>query len=128
MDPVIVDNIKIEVKSFFKGNLPAGGFKRFFFGYHVQVTNFSDVPVQLVRRSWEIYEGDGEVAFVEGSGVVGLQPILEPNKSFSYSSGCHLYFPLGKMQGSYLFKNLLTNELFRVKIPAFTLEVPFALN
>ncbi len=38
---------------------------------------------------------------VEGQGVVGAQPILEPGESFTYQSVCPLETPRGRMKGSY---------------------------
>jgi ApaG protein len=60
--------------------------------------------------------------------VVGQKPILEPNTSFTYTSGCPLMSEFGKMSGYYTFLNLNSQETFQVEIPAFSLTTIFAQN
>jgi ApaG protein len=38
---------------------------------------------------------------VHGPGVVGEQPVIEPNANFEYTSGCPLPTPFGSMAGSF---------------------------
>ena len=68
------------------------------------------------------------VEVVNGLGVVGQQPVIEPGESFTYTSGCPLISSIGKMEGYYLFLNLADNSTFKVQIPAFELIPNFALN
>jgi ApaG protein len=44
--------------------------------------------VQLVSREWTISDGRGARHQVQGEGVVGEQPVIEPGGSFDYVSGC----------------------------------------
>jgi ApaG protein len=58
---------------------------------------------------------------VEGDGVVGQQPILEPGHLHEYVSGCNLKSGLGKMRGSFLHGKIFDGKLLEVKIPEFQL-------
>lgn len=101
---------------------------QYFFSYQITILNRSIQPVQLVSRYWHILDGGLHEETVNGLGVVGQQPILEPNTSFTYSSGCPLMSEFGKMSGHYTFMNLATQETFQVEIPAFSLTTTFAQN
>lgn len=78
---------------------PAHG--RWIFSYQVQIMNDSDVSVQLVARRWTIVDADGDSHVVEGEGVVGKQPRLEPGQSFRYGSYCPLPTEWGTMEGTF---------------------------
>ena len=60
---------------------------------------------------------------MQGAGVVGEQPVLEPGESFEYTSGTPLTAPSGIMSGSYQMENT-RGEKFDVTIPAFSLDSP----
>lgn len=101
---------------------------QYFFSYQITIFNRSEQPVQLVSRYWNIVDGGLHEETVKGLGVVGQQPILEPNTSFTYTSGCPLMSEFGKMSGYYTFLNLTSQETFPVEIPAFSLTTIFAQN
>lgn len=101
---------------------------KYFFTYQITIQNLSDQTGQLISRFWKIKDGSGISEEVNGLGVVGLQPIIEPGESFRYTSGCPLISSIGKMEGHYLFTNLSDNSTFKVQIPAFELIPNFALN
>lgn len=101
---------------------------QYFFSYQITILNRSTQPVQLVSRYWLILDGGLHQETVKGLGVVGQQPILEPNTSFTYTSGCPLMAEFGKMSGYYTFLNLTSQETFQVEIPAFSLTTTFAQN
>jgi len=84
---------------------------RFVFGYRITIMNRRKDIVQLLRRHWVIKDADGERRDVEGAGVVGRTPILEPDESFEYSSGCPLETPWGTMEGTYTFRTVRAAEL-----------------
>lgn len=75
------------------------------FGYRIVIANQSDQAVQVVSRRWAIIDGNGKRRDVEGEGVVGQQPILEPGESFEYASFCPLPTQWGTMEGSYLLSS-----------------------
>ena len=101
---------------------------KYFFTYEIKIQNLSDQTGQLVSRYWEIKDGSGINEVVNGLGVVGQQPIIEPGDSFTYTSGCPLISAIGKMEGYYIFLNLADNSTFKVQIPPFELIPNFALN
>ncbi len=101
---------------------------QYFFSYQISIFNRSNQAVQLVSRYWQIYDGGLHQEIVKGLGVIGQQPILEPQTSFTYTSGCPLMAEFGKMQGHYTFLNLTHQETFQVTIPPFSLTTQFAQN
>ena len=100
---------------------PARG--RWFWAYHIRLENEGERPVQLLTRHWIITDGRGARHSVEGEGVVGEQPLIEPGASFDYVSGCPLATPSGAMQGSYRMVGE-DGASFDVEIPRFALVAP----
>ncbi|MCX7743779.1 MAG: Co2+/Mg2+ efflux protein ApaG [Flavobacteriales bacterium] len=100
----------------------------YFFSYHITICNFTDYAVQLMRRHWVIIDSSGEYREVEGPGVVGQQPVLQPGELYAYQSSCTFRAPIGKMRGTYLFEKLNAREAFEVEIPEFIMVVPSLLN
>lgn len=104
------------------------------FAYTITITNDGDVPVQLLSRHWVITDADNSVQEVRGEGVVGEQPVIQPGKSFRYTSGATLATPVGCMEGSYTMvphdgaQAVPEGEHFDVPIPAFSLHTPTALH
>lgn len=96
---------------------------QYFWAYRVVIENKSAQTVQLVSRYWHITDGEGKVEEVNGTGVVGEQPILKPGDSFEYTSGCPLATNSGIMEGHYRMK-LQNGEFLEVKIPGFSLDFP----
>jgi ApaG protein len=82
----------------------------------------------LNSRHWDIFDALNNKEIVEGEGVIGQQPMLAPQDSHTYSSGCLLNAPFGTMSGFYTMLNFSTGKTFKVYIPAFSLNAPFALN
>ena len=99
---------------------------RWFWVYHIRIENHGEMDVQLIDRHWEITDGRGSVHLVEGSGVVGEQPVIAPGGSYDYVSGCPLATPSGRMIGSYGMMDE-HGRRFTVAIPEFPLLDP-ALN
>jgi ApaG protein len=102
--------------------------EHFVFAYRIDIRNNSGYTVKLLRRHWFISDANGTVREVEGEGVVGRQPVLEPGESHQYMSGCNLKSGMGKMQGTYLMERLGNGDNFQVNIPEFTLMVPYRMN
>lgn len=78
---------------------PARG--SYVFAYHISITNGSIRSATLRRRRWLIIDADGERSAVEGDGVVGQQPLLEPGEIYQYTSFCPLETRWGTMEGAY---------------------------
>lgn len=93
---------------------------KFFFHYTVTIRNEGTEQVQLLSRHWEITDGNGNVKHVRGPGVVGVQPVLHGTQEFTYTSGCELETPSGKMSGEYSFVTE-SGETFDAAIPEFRL-------
>ena len=96
---------------------------KWFWVYHIRIENDSAQPVQLLTRHWRITDGRGMVNFVEGEGVVGESPLLQPGQSHDYVSGCPLTTPHGSMEGHYTFRRA-DGSLFQAAIPFFPLAAP----
>lgn len=92
--------------------------------YKIKITNKRDESVQLLSRHWVIrysFKGSMETREVEGPGVVGETPIIEPGKTFEYSSFCPLPTPHGSMRGTYLMETQ-NGAKFEAKVPLFFLR------
>ena len=98
---------------------PENGY--FFWAYTIEITNCGADTVQLKTRHWKITDAHGRLQEVRGAGVVGETPVLEPGKSFEYTSGVPLPTSSGFMAGTY---GMVTSngERFEVEIPAFSLD------
>jgi ApaG protein len=97
------------------------------FAYHITITNTGAVAAQLISRHWIITDDDGDVKEVKGLGVVGAQPLLQPNEQFEYTSGTLLNTPSGSMHGTY---QIVAEDgtQFEAVIAPFTLAVPRVLH
>jgi ApaG protein len=100
----------------------------YFFIYFITIQNKGQFAVQLLKRHWDITDSNGDYRQVDGDGVVGETPIIEPNESFSYNSGCNLQTEIGQMQGYYTMQKLINNSFIQAQIPKFDLIVPHKLN
>lgn len=97
----------------------------YFWTYTITITNQRDSAAQLLTRHWDIIDANGVNETVDGPGVVGEQPILQPGEAFRYTSGCPLRSPSGMMRGSYRMQDANGTQ-FDVDIPAFSLDSPFS--
>ena len=97
--------------------------KRWFWAYHVRIENHRDTAVQLLTRHWRINDERGGLQMVDGDGVVGEQPIIQPGKAHDYVSGCPLNTQRGSMEGHFVMVGS-TPPAFEVRIPRFVLVEP----
>lgn len=116
-------NITVSVEPQFLEDQSHPGDGHFVWAYHVKIANEGGETVQLRNRHWRIVDARGRVHEVRGPGVVGEQPVLEPGKSFEYTSGTPLATPSGFMAGSYEMETP-GGETFDVEIPPFSLDSP----
>jgi ApaG protein len=93
---------------------------RWFWAYHVRIENEGRMAAQLISREWTISDGRGGRHEVQGEGVVGEQPVIEPGGAFDYVSGCPLNTPTGWMEGCYHMIGA-DGRPFTVAIPRFPL-------
>ncbi len=93
------------------------------FAYFITIHNDTDVAVTIKGRKWVVTNDRGEVTAVEGDGVVGEFPRIEPGDSFSYNSA-HLNDTWRAVaQGSYIGVDDLGRRVL-TRIPKFTMTVP----
>ncbi|MQX36293.1 Co2+/Mg2+ efflux protein ApaG [Roseospira navarrensis] len=117
-------DVRVTVAPLFLENQSEPDEGHFVWAYQVTIGNESTATIQLMRRHWIITDAHGHVQEVEGPGVVGLQPVLPPGEVFEYTSGCPLSTASGFMEGTYKMRWPDTNEMFEVRIPAFSLDSP----
>lgn len=122
------EGVKISVETEYHPEYSATKNGYFVFTYRIVIENHSNYTIQLLRRHWHIYEADGSVSEVEGEGVIGQQPVIEPGQYHQYVSGCNLRTGMGKMKGLYLMERMLDGKQFNAVIPEFSMVVPFRLN
>ena len=127
MEETITEGIRVQVESVYLDDHSNPEENRYVFAYNIRLKNLSQRKVQLMRRHWIITDSSGEINEVNGDGVVGDQPTLEPNEEYEYTSGSHLKSPVGTMQGTYQMEST-DGEEFEVIIPCFTLAVPGKIN
>lgn len=124
----ISEGVEISVETFYQPDYSNPLNNEFMFAYRITIENHNHFSVQLMHRHWYIFDSNGEMREVEGEGVVGLQPTLQPGEQFQYVSGCNLRTEIGRMQGLYTMENLDTKTVFTVKIPPFDMVVPQKMN
>jgi ApaG protein len=120
--------IKITVETFYQPDYSNPVNNEFMFAYKIIIENHNSYPVKLLSRHWYIYDSNGSLKEVEGEGVVGVQPQINPGEQYQYISGCNLRTEIGKMQGSYLMENINSKKTFNAAIPAFYMTAPSKLN
>ena len=124
----VTEGVKVSVESFYQPDYsnPVNG--EYMFAYRVTIENNNPHPVKLLRRHWYIFDSNAAQREVEGEGVVGVQPQINPGEQYQYISGCNLRTEMGKMHGTYLMQNLADKQEFEVNIPVFHMIVPFKMN
>ena len=121
------NNINIKVETSFIKERSSPAIPVYMFSYNIEIKNNQEAKVQLISRYWHITDADNHIEEVRGPGVVGQQPIIQPNKIFKYSSFCPLRTPFGVMHGSFQMKNS-KGGIFNALISPFRLIIPEYLN
>lgn len=128
MNTTTTQGVTVSVTTNYLPDYSSPGQEHYVFAYKIDIRNNSEYTVKLLRRHWFISDANGVVREVEGEGVVGQQPVLEPGESHQYVSGCNLKSGVGKMRGAYQMERVMDGTEFDVEIPEFTLIVPYRLN
>ncbi|WP_400193934.1 Co2+/Mg2+ efflux protein ApaG [Hymenobacter sp. B81] len=128
MNSTTTQGVTVSVSTSYLPDYSSPQQEHFVFAYKIDIRNHGEYTVKLLRRHWHIHDANGVVREVEGEGVVGQQPTLEPGDAHQYVSGCNLKTGIGKMRGTYLMERVADGRTFEVNIPEFTLVVPFRLN
>ncbi|MBL0320348.1 MAG: Co2+/Mg2+ efflux protein ApaG [Alphaproteobacteria bacterium] len=97
----------------------------FAWAYTVKIENNREQPIQLLNRHWRVYDANGSIQEVFGTGVIGQQPVIEPNAAFEYTSCTQLTTGFGIMVGDYEMIDSNDNQTIDVQIPPFSLDSPF---
>lgn len=92
------------------------------FVYFITIHNDSPIPVTLKARKWVVREANGEHTVVEGDGIVGQTPVIEPGGNFSYNS-YHVVAADAEVEGAF-FGTTAAGERIFARIPGFKLKVP----
>jgi len=124
----VTKGIKISVDTKYRGTSFRNSKLYHVFSYVINIENRSSETVKLTDRFWKIYDTLNTTEIVSGEGVVGQTPILKPNETYTYSSGCFLKSNMGAMKGFYTMINLETFEQFKVIVPTFQLSTPLVSN
>ena len=128
MITVETKGIKVSVETNYQPEHSQPANEHFVFTYRITIENNSNNTVQLRARHWDIVDITYPRHEVNGEGVVGKQPVLEPGEIHQYVSGCNLRSGIGKMSGYYTMEKILNGKHFNVQIPEFIMTVPFKLN
>ena len=128
MTSMISEGVKVIVETFYQPDYSNPLQSEFTFAYRITLENHNSFPVKLHRRHWHIFDSNGTNREVEGEGVVGVQPTLQPGEHYQYVSNCNLRSEMGRMHGIYQMENLHTKKMFDVGIPSFEMFVPFKSN
>ncbi len=121
------NNIQIDILTAYLPEQSDPEAHRYVFSYQITITNHNAEAVKLLNRRWLIIDGNEQAQEVRGEGVVGEQPVIEPEQSFTYTSGTVLATEVGSMQGHYEMETD-DAERFIAQIPPFTLAQPNALH
>ena len=78
-------SIKVETSYHDHESEPETG--SYVFTYRITIRNQGENTIKLLRRYWHITDSNAVKQEVEGEGVVGRQPVLEPGESHQYTSG-----------------------------------------
>lgn len=119
MVTAVTKGIQVSVEVTYQAEFSNPHQHHYVFTYKVTIANKSKQTFQLLRRRWEIYDAAEAPKIVEGMGVVGQQPVLEPGQSHTYVSGCNLKSGLGKMKGVFTMEKLFDGKLIDVSIHEF---------
>lgn len=119
--------IEIDVKTNFIPDQSDPDKGRFVYAYTITISNRGERTAQLLSRHWIVTDANDIKQEVQGMGVVGEQPRLEPGESFTYTSGVVLDTEFGTMEGSYQMRSD-NGETFDAPIPTFALVPPHAIH
>jgi ApaG protein len=119
----VTDGIRVTAAAFYMPDESDPEARQFRFGYRITISNEGAAAATLVSRHWVIIDADGTREEVEGPGVIGQTPRLEPGQGFKYTSYCPLKTPWGTMEGTYKFERD-GGEEFEANIGRFYLVMP----
>ena len=108
--------VKIKVKSTYIASRSNPIKSYYLFSYEIKIINNNSFPIKLLSRHWNIKDALGRNRVVDGEGVVGEKPFINPGSNFEYQSYCPLETSFGSMKGFYMMKDECGN-CFKIPIP-----------
>lgn len=94
------------------------------FVYFITIRNDSPEKVTIRGRKWVVTDVDGHQLVVEGDGVVGQSPELEPGEHFSYNS-YHVIASDSWAEGAFFGVTEKGDRVY-TRIPRFDMRAPTA--
>ena len=119
--------IDIEVETSYMAEHSEPDEDRYVFAYTITLVNKGSISATLLSRRWIITDSENHTEEVEGDGVVGEQPTLQPGEGFRYTSGTVIETPVGIMHGIYRMV-AEDGQTFDTDIPEFVLSAPRVLH
>lgn len=122
--PVELPGLRVTVdRVVFNPNAQTPADQPYCFVYFITIHNDSEVSVTIRGRKWVVRGDDGEYLSVEGAGVVGQTPFLQPGESFSYNSHHLLRTKSAWAEGAYIGLDSDGRAVY-TRIPRFEMVVP----
>ena len=121
------NNVIVNAVSEYVPELSKQNDSNYYYLYEVTIQNKSRKKIKLLSRHWDISDGAGKKKRIDGDGVVGKNPIINPGEMFKYKSYCPLKTEFGFMSGFYTMKNE-DGDVFKVAIPEFPLVLNNVIN
>ena len=119
-------NIEVKVQPSFIEDQSVPEEELYVWAYQIEIANRSQESIRLRNRHWKIVNARGEMAEVNGVGVIGKQPLIPPGGTWSYISYTNLSSASGVMFGAYECERD-SGELIKIDIPVFSLDSPYQL-
>ena len=119
--------IDIEVETSYMAEHSEPDEDRYVFAYTITLVNKGSISATLLSRRWVITDSENHTEEVEGDGVVGEQPTLQPGEGFRYTSGTVIETPVGTMHGIYRMV-AEDGQTFDTNIPEFVLSAARVLH
>lgn len=118
------NKVKVTVYPYFLENQSSPNENHYVWAYKVNIFNNSDMKLKLDFRNWTIIDAEGRIIQIQGEGVVGEFPQINPGEIFEYTSGTPLKTSNGIMQGFYIMSQT-DGKKIKIDIPAFSLDSPY---
>ena len=93
------------------------------FVYFISIHNETDRAITIKGRKWVVKNAHGKITAVEGEGVVGQTPTIQPGEKFSYNSMHMVDTTRAWAEGSYIGLDLDGKPVL-TRIPRFEMQVP----
>lgn len=123
----LTEGIRVRVRPRFEHEHSDASARRWVFTYEIRISNEGETAATLLTRYWRIIDAEGREREVEGEGVIGQQPRIEPGGAHTYSSYCPLETAWGSMEGWYEMQRD-DGTRFRANIGRFLLVAPSEMN